>query len=86
MVNLTLHVLSQSDTKRLQTIVQNLGLDFDEKVLPSIWNQVLKAVVVQFNVDQLLKDRPRVSALDSFVRRAKDFNILLDDVAITHFY
>lgn len=56
------------------------------QVLPSIGNEVLKAVVAQFNADQLLTDRPRVSALvrDSLVRRAKDFNIVLDDVAITH--
>nr|GEW36453.1 prohibitin-3, mitochondrial [Tanacetum cinerariifolium] len=62
------------------------GLGYDEKVLPSIGNEVLKAVVAQFNADQLLTERPRVSALvrDSLVRRAKDFNIELDDVAITH--
>lgn len=86
MVNLTLRLLSRPDTDRLPTIVQNLGLEYDEKVLPSIGNEVLKAVVAQFNADQLLTDRPTVSALvrDSLVRRAKDFNILLDDVAITH--
>ncbi|KAJ0457249.1 putative prohibitin, Band 7 domain, Band 7/SPFH domain superfamily [Helianthus annuus] len=62
------------------------GLEYDEKVLPSIGNEVLKAVVAQFNADQLLTERPYVSALvrDSLIRRAKDFNILLDDVAITH--
>ncbi|RVW80317.1 Prohibitin-3, mitochondrial [Vitis vinifera] len=62
------------------------GLEYDEKVLPSIGNEVLKAVVAQFNADQLLTDRPHVSALvrDSLIRRAKDFNIVLDDVAITH--
>ncbi|KAJ1442469.1 Prohibitin [Sesbania bispinosa] len=86
MVNLTLRVLSRPDTNRLPLIVQNLGLEYDEKVLPSIGNEVLKAVVAQFNADQLLTDRPHVSALvrESLIRRAKDFNILLDDVAITH--
>ncbi|GAB4847939.1 Prohibitin-3, mitochondrial [Ancistrocladus abbreviatus] len=86
MVNLTLRVLSRPDVFRLPYIFQHLGLEYDEKVLPSIGNEVLKAVVAQFNADQLLTERPRVSALvrESLVRRAKDFNILLDDVAITH--
>ncbi|KAL5079571.1 hypothetical protein RYX36_007992 [Vicia faba] len=86
MVNLTLRVLSRPDTERLPTFMHNLGLEYDKKVLPSIGNEVLKEFVTQFNVDQLLTDRPQVSALvrDSLVRRAKDFNFLLDDVAITH--
>ncbi|KAL5081407.1 hypothetical protein RYX36_009828, partial [Vicia faba] len=64
----------------------NLGLEYDEKMLLSIGNEVLKSFVEQFNADQLLTDRLQVSPLvrDSLVRRAKDFNILLDDVAITH--
>ncbi|XP_024978801.1 prohibitin-3, mitochondrial-like isoform X2 [Cynara cardunculus var. scolymus] len=86
MVNLTLRVLSRPQVNKLPSIFKTLGLEYDEKVLPSIGNEVLKAVVAQFNADQLLTERPHVSALvrDSLIRRAKDFNIVLDDVAITH--
>ncbi|VFQ66597.1 unnamed protein product [Cuscuta campestris] len=86
MVNLTLRVLSRPEISRLPHIFQNLGLEYDDKVLPSIGNEILKAVVAQFNADQLLTERPQVSALvrESLTHRAKDFNIRLDDVAITH--
>ncbi|KAL7245154.1 hypothetical protein ACSBR2_000475 [Camellia fascicularis] len=53
---------------------------------PRIQREILKAVVAQFNADQLIIKHPSVSALvrKSLVRRAKDFNIVLDDVAIMH--
>lgn len=86
MVNLTLRVLLRPEVSRLPDIFKTLGTEYDEKVLPSIGNEVLKSVVAQFNADQLLTERPQVSALvrESLIRRAKDFNIELDDVAITH--
>jgi prohibitin 1 len=86
MVNLTLRLLSRPEVTKLPDIFKTLGLEYDEKVLPSIGNEVLKAVVAQFNADQLLTERPHVSAMvrESLIRRAKDFNIVLDDVAITH--
>lgn len=86
MVNISLRVLSHPDVEFLPWIYVNLGMDFDYRVLPSIGNEVLKAVVAQFNADQLLTQREKVSLQirDQLTVRASDFHLTLDDVAITH--
>lgn len=47
MVNISLRVLWRPDVEFLPWIYQQLGMDFDFRVLPSIGNEVLKAVVVR---------------------------------------
>lgn len=85
-VNISLRILSHPRPDRVNDIFREIGLDFDERVLPSIGNEILKSVVAQYNADQLLTLRDKVSAeiRAALTKRASDFHLDLDDVSITH--
>jgi prohibitin 1 len=86
MVNIKLRVLWRPMVEELPKLYRELGTDFDERVLPSIGNEVLKSVVAQYNAEELLSKRAEVSARikAEMIRRAKAFHLEFDDVAITH--
>ncbi|EXJ54756.1 prohibitin-1 [Cladophialophora yegresii CBS 114405] len=86
MVSLTLRVLHRPEVQNLPKIYQSLGQDYDERVLPSIGNEVLKAIVAQFDAAELITQREAVSQRirADLTKRAQEFNIALEDVSITH--
>eukprot|EP00298_Acanthocystis_sp_HF-20_P006131 c16080_g1_i1.p1 GENE.c16080_g1_i1~~c16080_g1_i1.p1 ORF type:complete len:269 (-),score=116.29 c16080_g1_i1:36-842(-) len=85
-VNISLRVLSYPQEQRLSDIMNTYGVHYDESVLPSIGNEVLKSVVAQYDAAQLITKRDVVSKMvrDALTKRAKDFGIILQDVSITH--
>merc|ERR1711976_814917 len=85
-VNITLRILFRPMPDQLPNIYTTLGTDYEDRVLPSITNEVLKAVVAQFDAGELITQREMVSARvnQSLTQRANQFGLILDDISITH--
>lgn len=85
-VNVSLRVLSRPDIPHLPELYQSLGVDYDERVLPSIGNEILKSVIAQYNAESLLTNREKVSneIREALIARASHFHIIFDDIALTH--
>jgi len=86
MVTIAVRVLHKPDPGKLVWIYRMLGTNYDERILPSIMNESAKAIVARYNANELLTKRDQVSGEISIdlQRRASKFNVILDDVAITH--
>jgi prohibitin 2 len=86
MVNITLRVLTKPHWEDLPKIYKRLGHDYDQRVLPSVVNEVLKGVVARFNAGQLITERELISNMiqERLRERVREFFLDLDDVSITH--
>jgi len=86
MVTIAIRVLHRPQPNQLVWMYQYLGKNYDERILPSLMNECAKAVVAKYNANELLTKRDQVSADISreLSRRADQFNVDMEDVAITH--
>ncbi|XP_071488582.1 prohibitin 1-like [Diadema antillarum] len=85
-VNITLRILVRPMVAELPKLYVNLGEDYDDRVLPSITNEVLKAVTAQFDAGELITQRELVSQRvnEELADRAGQFGLICDDISLTH--
>lgn len=85
-VEISLRILFRPVEEKIADIINKIGMDYAERVIPSIGQEILKSVIAQYNAEQLLTQREKVSQeiRTDLSKRAEEFFIILDDVSITH--
>lgn len=72
--------------ENLPELYRLLGMEYNKRLLISIGNEVMKAVLAQFNVSELLIRREEVSArINELLRnRCRTYHVDVEDVSIVH--
>jgi len=85
-VHIVLRVLYRPEIAALPTIYRELGGDWEDKILPSVGNEILTATVAQYDAVELITQREQVSQTirEGLIERCNQYHITLDDVSITH--
>merc|ERR1711937_729189 len=60
-INISLRVLFRPKRSALSNIYKEIGLDYEERIMPSIVTEVLKTVIAKYDASELITQRTRVS-------------------------
>ncbi|CCW64628.1 unnamed protein product [Phytomonas sp. EM1] len=84
MVNIRLRVLFRPITDRLPQIYRTFGMDYDERILPSVSNEILKAVVAEYKAEELIQKRDAVSTRVYQLMQEKvgQFGLVIEDLSL----
>lgn len=84
MVNIRLRVLFRPMVDRLPQLYRTFGVDYDERILPSISNEILKAVVAEYKAEELIQKRDAVSArvYQLMQEKVNQFGLALEDLSL----
>ena len=84
-INITLRVLYRPIETEIPNIHLNLGTNFQEKFVTPIALETIKTVLAQYDADQLLKQREKISAEIKalYTIRTKEFHLIIEDVSLT---
>lgn len=84
MVNVQLRVLFRPVVDKLPAIFRTFGMDYDERILPSISNEILKSVVAEYKAEELIQKRDVVSTriFELMDAKLKNFGIHIEDISL----
>ena len=84
MVNIRLRVLFRPQVDRLTQLYRTFNVDYDERILPSISNEILKAVVAEYKAEELIQKRDAVSAriFQLMTEKVEQFGLILEDLSL----
>ncbi|KAM3136961.1 hypothetical protein pb186bvf_010874 [Paramecium bursaria] len=85
-VDIAVRMLHAPIEEHLVEIQKTIGLNYEEKILPSIASEVLNRVVAQYDTNQLVSMNEKVSqeVKEGLTVKAKEFKIIIQDVSIIH--
>lgn len=86
LIDIDITLLYRPNPEKLTKIYRSVGLNYAERVLPSVVNEVMKSVAAQYISTQLMTQREQVGYVvrKQLEARLSYFDILLDEIAITH--